>query len=180
MSRIGKLPITIPAGVMVTVDGDNTVTVKGPKGTLTQAVNKAIALKQDNGILTLERPSDSKPHKAMHGLYRTLVNNMVVGVTDGFSKTLILVGTGYRAQAEGGKKLNINIGFSHPVILDAPENITFETPDQSKIVIKGISKQQVGNLAADIRAIRKPEPYLGKGIKYDGEVVRRKDGKTGK
>ncbi|MEG2207889.1 MAG: 50S ribosomal protein L6 [Clostridia bacterium] len=180
MSRIGKLPITIPAGVMVTVDGDNTVTVKGPKGTLTQAVNKAIALKQDNGILTLERPSDSKPHKAMHGLYRTLVNNMVVGVTDGFSKTLILVGTGYRAQAEGGKKLNISIGFSHPVILDAPENITFETPDQSKIVIKGISKQQVGNLAADIRAIRKPEPYLGKGIKYDGEVVRRKDGKTGK
>ena len=113
-------------------------------------------------------------------VYRSLVNNMVVGVTEGFSKTLILVGTGYRAQAEGGKKLTINIGFSHPVVLEAPENVTFETPEQTKIVVKGINKQVVGNLAADIRAIRKPEPYLGKGIKYEDEVIRRKEGKTGK
>ena len=178
MSRIGKLPITVPAGVEVKVDENNTVTVKGPKGTLTQEVNPAITLKQEGNILTLERPSDAKPHKAMHGLYRSLVHNMVVGVTDGFSKTLELVG--YRAQAEGGKKLTINIGFSHPVILDAPENIQFETPTQTTIVVKGINKQQVGNLAADIRAIRKPEPYLGKGIKYVDEHIRRKEGKTGK
>lgn len=180
MSRIGRLPITVPAGVEVKVDENNTVTVKGPKGTLTQEVNPAITLKQEGNILTLERPSDAKPHKAMHGLYRSLVHNMVVGVTDGFSKTLELVGTGYRAQTEGGKKLTINIGFSHPVILDAPENIQFETPTQTTIVVKGINKQQVGNLAADIRAIRKPEPYLGKGIKYVDEHIRRKEGKTGK
>ena len=180
MSRIGRLPITVPAGVEVKVDENNTVTVKGPKGTLTQEVNPAITLKQEGNILTLERPSDAKPHKAMHGLYRSLVHNMVVGVTDGFSKTLELVGTGYRAQAEGGKKLTINIGFSHPVILDAPENIQIETPNQTTIVVKGINKQQVGNLAADIRAIRKPEPYLGKGIKYVDEHIRRKEGKTGK
>ena len=180
MSRIGRLPITVPAGVEVKVDENNTVTVKGPKGTLTQEVNPAITLKQEGNILTLERPSDAKPHKAMHGLYRSLVHNMVVVVTDGFSKTLELVGTGYRAQAEGGKKLTINIGFSHPVILDAPENIQFETPNQTTIVVKGINKQQVGNLAADIRAIRKPEPYLGKGIKYVDEHIRRKEGKTGK
>ena len=180
MSRIGKLPITVPAGVTVNVDENNTVTVKGPKGTLSQAVNPDITLKQDNGILTLERPSDAKPHKAMHGLYRSLVHNMVVGVTDGFAKTLELVGTGYRAQAEGGKKLTINIGFSHPVVLEAPEDIQFETPNQTTIVVKGMNKQQVGNLAADIRAIRKPEPYLGKGIKYADEHIRRKEGKTGK
>ncbi len=180
MSRIGKLPITVPAGVTVTVDEENIVTVKGPKGTLSQAVNRDITLEQDNGVITVKRPSDAKPHRAMHGLYRSLINNMVVGVTTGFSKTLVLVGTGYRAQAEGGKKLNISIGFSHPVILDAPENITFETPEQTKIVVSGINKQQVGNLAADIRAIRKPEPYLGKGIKYEDEVIRRKEGKTGK
>lgn len=180
MSRIGRLPITVPAGVTVTVDSDNLVTVKGPKGTLSQQVNNAITVKQEGNILTLERPTDSKPHKAMHGLYRALVHNMVVGVTDGFSKTLELVGTGYRAAAEGGKKLTINIGFSHPVIMDAPENVTFETPNANTIVVKGISKQVVGNLAADIRAIRKPEPYLGKGIKYADEHIRRKEGKTGK
>ena len=180
MSRIGRLPITVPAGVTVTVDADNLVTVKGPKGTLSQQVNSAITVKQEGNVLTLERPTDSKPHKAMHGLYRALVHNMVVGVTDGFAKTLELVGTGYRAQADGGKKLTINIGFSHPVILDAPENISFETPHPNTIVVKGISKQQVGNLAADIRAIRKPEPYLGKGIKYTDEHIRRKEGKTGK
>ncbi len=180
MSRIGRLPIHVPAGVTVTVGEDNLVTVKGPKGTLSQQVNSAITVKQEGNVLTLERPTDSKPHKAMHGLYRALLNNMVVGVTEGFSKSLELVGTGYRAAAEGGKKLTINIGFSHPVVLDAPENISFETPNPNTIIVKGISKQQVGNLAADIRAIRKPEPYLGKGIKYTDEHIRRKEGKTGK
>ncbi|MBR0408502.1 MAG: 50S ribosomal protein L6 [Clostridia bacterium] len=179
MSRIGKMPITVPAGVTVNVDENNFVTVKGPKGTLTQQVNPDIKLKQEGNILTLERPTDSKPHKAMHGLYRALVHNMVVGVTDGFSKTLEMVGTGYRASVEG-KKLTINIGFSHPVVLEAPEGITYETPNQTTIVVKGSNKQQVGNLAADIRAIRKPEPYLGKGIKYQNEHIRRKEGKTGK
>jgi large subunit ribosomal protein L6 len=179
MSRIGKLPITVPAGVTVNVDENNLVTVKGPKGTLCQQVNPAITLKQEGNVLTLERPSDSKPHKAMHGLYRALVHNMVVGVTDGFSKTLEMVGTGYRASVEG-KTLTINIGFSHPVVLEAPEGITYETPNQTTIVVKGSNKQQVGNLAADIRAIRKPEPYLGKGIKYQNEHIRRKEGKTGK
>ena len=180
MSRIGKLPITVPAGVTVKVDEENMVVVTGPKGTLSQQVNPDITLKQEGNILTLERPTDAKPHTAIHGLYRSLINNMVVGVTEGFQKTLVLVGTGYRAQAEGGKKLTINIGFSHPVVLEAPENVTFETPEQTKIVVKGINKQVVGNLAADIRAIRKPEPYLGKGIKYEDEVIRRKEGKTGK
>ncbi|MBQ1366297.1 MAG: 50S ribosomal protein L6 [Clostridia bacterium] len=179
MSRIGRMPITVPAGVTVNVDENNFVTVKGPKGTLTQQVNPDIKLKQEGNILTLERPTDSKPHKAMHGLYRALVHNMVVGVTDGFSKTLEMVGTGYRASVEG-KKLTINIGFSHPVVLEAPEGITYETPNQTTIVVKGSNKQQVGNLAADIRAIRKPEPYLGKGIKYQNEHIRRKEGKTGK
>jgi large subunit ribosomal protein L6 len=173
------MPITVPAGVTVNVDENNLVTVKGPKGTLCQQVNPAITLKQEGNILTLERPTDSKPHKAMHGLYRALVHNMVVGVTDGFSKTLEMVGTGYRASVEG-KKLTINIGFSHPVVLEAPEGITYETPNQTTIVVKGSNKQQVGNLAADIRAIRKPEPYLGKGIKYQNEHIRRKEGKTGK
>ena len=140
---------------------------------------ECITIKEEGNQLILERPSDDKNHRALHGLYRALVHNMVVGVTDGFAKTLEMVGTGYRAQAEG-KKLTINIGFSHPVILEAPENITFETPAPTKIVIKGINKQQVGNLAADIRAIRKPEPYLGKGIKYENEHIRRKEGKAGK
>ena len=179
MSRIGKLPITVPAGVTVTVDSDNLVTVKGPKGTLSQQVNPVITVKQEGNILTLERPSDAKPHKAMHGLYRALIHNMVVGVTDGFTKTLEMVGTGYRASAEGNK-LTINIGFSHPVILEAPEGITYETPNQTTILVKGANKQQVGSLAADIRAIRKPEPYLGKGIKYHDEHIRRKEGKAGK
>ena len=180
MSRIGRLPITVPAGVTVTVNSDNLVTVKGPKGTLTQQVNPAITVNQEGNIVTLTRPTDAAPHRAMHGLYRTLVNNMVVGVSAGFQKTLELVGTGYRAAAEGGKKLTINIGFSHPVIFEAPENITFETPNANTIVVKGIDKQIVGNLAADIRAVRKPEPYHGKGIKYQDEYIRRKEGKTGK
>ena len=179
MSRIGKLPIAVPAGVTVTVDENNLVTVKGPKGTLTQQVNPIITINQENGQLVLTRPSDAKPHKAMHGLYRALVANMVHGVTEGFSKTLEMVGTGYRASVENNV-LTINIGFSHPVILTAPEGITYSCPSQTKITVSGINKQVVGNLAADIRAIRKPEPYLGKGIKYENEVIRRKEGKSGK
>ena len=179
MSRIGKLPITVPAGVTVTVDDNNFVTVKGPKGTLSQQVNPIIKLNQEGNVLTLTRPSDAKPHKAMHGLYRALVANMVHGVTEGFQKTLELVGTGYRAQVDNNV-LTINIGFSHPVILNAPEGITYECPTQTKIVVKGANKQVVGNLAADIRAIRPPEPYLGKGIKYEDEHIRRKEGKSGK
>ena len=179
MSRIGKLPITVPTGVTVTVSQDNTVTVKGPKGQLSQWVNRDITVHQEGNVLTLARPTDSKPHKALHGLYRSLVHNMVVGVTDGFSKSLELVGTGYRAAAEG-KKLTLNVGYSHPVVFEAPENITFETPAPTKVVVKGIDKQQVGSLAADIRAVREPEPYLGKGIKYETERIRRKEGKTGK
>ena len=179
MSRIGRLPITVPAGVTVTVNSDNLVTVKGPKGTLTQQVNPAITVNQEGNIITLTRPSDAAPHRAMHGLYRTLVNNMVVGVSAGFQKTLELVGTGYRAEAKG-TTLNITIGYSHPVIFEAEENITFATPNQTTITVSGIDKQRVGNIAAEIRAVRKPEPYHGKGIKYDTEVVRRKEGKTGK
>jgi large subunit ribosomal protein L6 len=179
MSRIGKLPIPVPAGVTVSVDDSNTVVIKGPKGTLSQEVNRDITVKQEKGRVILERPSDAKPHKALHGLYRSLLNNMVIGVTTGFSKNLELVGTGYRAAADG-KKLTINIGFSHPVVFDAPANITFETPAPTKITVKGIDKQVVGNLAADIRAVRKPEPYLGKGIKYENEKILRKVGKSGK
>jgi len=181
MSRIGRLPIHVPAGVTVTVDEANLVTVKGPKGTMSQQVNPEITVKQEGNVLTLERHSEDKNHKAMHGLYRSLVHNMVVGVTDGFSKTLEMVGTGYKAKANNnGQQLDIAIGFSHPVIIAAPEGITFETPNDTTIVVKGANKQVVGNLAADIRAIRKPEPYLGKGIKYQGEHIRRKEGKTGK
>ncbi|MCQ2453327.1 MAG: 50S ribosomal protein L6 [Clostridia bacterium] len=179
MSRIGKLPITVPAGVTVTIDENNLVTVKGPKGTLSQQVNPVITVKQEGNVITLTRPSDAKPHKAMHGLYRALVANMVKGVSEGFAKTLEMVGTGYRASVENNT-LNINIGFSHPVIIPAPAGITFECPAQTKIVVKGADKQQVGNLAADIRAIRKPEPYLGKGIKYEDEHILRKEGKSGK
>ncbi|MBQ8162232.1 MAG: 50S ribosomal protein L6 [Clostridia bacterium] len=181
MSRIGRLPIQVPAGVTVTIDADNLVTVKGPKATLSQKVNPVITVKQEGNVLTLTRPDDNKQTKAYHGLYRALLHNMVVGVTDGFAKTLEMVGTGYKAKANNnGKQLDINIGFSHPVILQAPEGITFETPNDTTIVVKGADRQQVGNLAADIRAIRKPEPYLGKGIKYQGEHIRRKEGKTGK
>ena len=181
MSRIGRLPIPVPAGVKVEIDDQNMVKVTGPKGTLTQQVNPDIKVELKDNEVLVTRPDDDKEHRAMHGLYRALLHNMVVGVTTGFSKTLEMVGTGYRAAAEeNGKKLNISIGFSHPVILTAPATITFETPVQTKIVVHGIDKQQVGNLAADIRAIRKPEPYLGKGIKYEGEVIRRKEGTAGK
>ena len=181
MSRIGRLPIHVPAGVTVDIDDANLVTVKGPKGTLSQKVDPSITVKSEAGVITVERHSEDKDHRAKHGLYRALIHNMVVGVTDGFAKTLEMVGTGYKAKAENsGKTLNIAIGFSHPVVLQAPEGITFETPNDTTMVIKGANKQQVGNHAADIRAIRKPEPYLGKGIKYQGEHIRRKEGKTGK
>ena len=178
MSRIGKLPIPVPAGVSVTVDEHNMVVVKGPKGTLSQQVNPDIKVIQNGGELLLERPTDNKPHKAMHGLYRSLVHNMVVGVTEGFSKTLELVGTGYRAQVDGNT-LTLNVGYSHPVVFTAPKDVTFQTPSATSVVVSGIDKQVVGNLAADIRAVRPPEPYLGKGIKYKDEHIRRKVGKAG-
>ena len=179
MSRIGKMPIQIPAGVTVTVDAENNVTVKGPKGELSQKINKDITVSQENGVLTVTRPSDAKHHRAMHGLYRSLINNMVVGVTAGYSKTMEMVGVGYRAQV-AGNTLTLNVGFSHPVEFVAPANIKFETPAPTKIVVSGIDKQQVGAIAADIRAFRKPEPYHGKGIRYENEVIRRKEGKAGK
>ena len=179
MSRIGRLPITLPAGVSVTVGDGNEVTVKGKLGELKGSFHKEMKIEEEDGAIKVSRPSDEKEMVAIHGLTRALLHNMVVGVSDGFSKTLEMVGTGYRASAEG-KTLTINIGFSHPVVLEAPEGITYETPNQTTIVVKGSNKQQVGNLAADIRAIRKPEPYLGKGIKYQNEHIRRKEGKTGK
>ena len=179
MSRIGRLPIPVPAGVTVTIDAENNVTVKGPKGELSQKVNKDIKVEQVGAEILVTRPSDSKPHRSMHGLYRTLVNNMVVGVTKGFEKVLLIEGVGYRANVEGGK-LNLALGYSHPIVIDAPAGISFETPAATKIVVKGIDKQAVGAIAADIRILRKPEPYHGKGIRYENEVIRRKEGKAGK
>ena len=179
MSRIGKLPIDVPKGVTVTVSQDNTVSVKGPKGALSQKVNKDIKVEQEGGQLLVTRPSDSKPHRSMHGLYRTLVNNMVVGVTDGFQKVLVMEGVGYRA-AVAGSKLTLNVGYSHPVEFDAPKDIAFETPAANRIIVRWIDKQAVGAIAADIREVRKPEPYLGKGIRYENERIRRKEGKSGK
>ena len=179
MSRIGRHPIAIPAGVTVTVSDDNLVTVKGPKGTLTQEVNKNITVKQEGSEILVTRPNDEKQNRAFHGLYRALIANMVTGVSTGYKKTLNLVGTGYRAEAKGDT-LTITIGYSHPVIMKAPANIAFATPNQTTIEVSGIDKQQVGNVAADIRAVRSPEPYHGKGIRYAGEVVRQKEGKTGK
>lgn len=179
MSRIGKLPITIPGGVTITVGDDNTVTVKGPKGQLSEKISTAITLKEENAVLTVARASDSKEHRSLHGLSRTLINNMVVGTTQGFQKNLEIVGTGYKAQKQGNK-LVLNVGYSHPVEFVEPAGITFDVPAPNKISIKGINKQQIGQIAADIRAVREPEPYKGKGIKYDNEVVRRKEGKTGK
>ncbi|MGR6837443.1 50S ribosomal protein L6 [Syntrophomonas erecta] len=177
MSRIGKKPITLPKGVEVSIDG-NLVTVKGPKGVLSQEIPASISIAQEGDSLNLQRVSDSKQDRAYHGLSRALVANMVEGVSQGFERKLELVGVGYRAQMQG-KKLVISIGFSHPVELDPPEGIEFEVPAATKITIKGIDKQMVGNTAAHIRAIRKPEPYKGKGIKYENEVVRRKAGKAG-
>ena len=179
MSRIGKLPIAVPAGVTVDIAADNTVTVTGPKGTLSEKVNKDIRVELTDGQILVTRPSDTKPHRSLHGLYRALINNMVTGVTKGFEKVLLMEGVGYRAQLEG-KNLTLSVGYSHPVVFTPPTDIAFETPATTRIVIKGISCQQVGAIAADIRAVRKPEPYLGKGIRYENEHIRRKEGKAGK
>ncbi len=177
MSRIGRKPIIIPKGVSLTIEND-VATVKGPKGTLSQAVSPDISFEHEEGQVVVTRASDVKQHRALHGLTRALVANMVEGVTNGFEKKLELVGVGYRASMQG-KKLLINIGFSHPVEIDPPEGIEFEVPAVTKITVRGIDKQLVGNTAAHIRAIRKPEPYKGKGIKYENEVIRRKVGKAG-
>ncbi|GAA0116387.1 50S ribosomal protein L6 [Clostridium senegalense] len=179
MSRIGRLPIAIPNGVTVTVSPENVVTVKGPKGELTKAMCKDMNIAIEENSIVITRPSDVKQHRALHGLTRALINNMVIGVANGYTKTLQLVGVGYRATVKGNK-LVLNLGFSHPVEIDAVEGITFETPDANTINVKGINKELVGAVAADIRSWRKPEPYKGKGIKYTNEVIRRKEGKTGK
>lgn len=177
MSRIGKMPITVPAGVTVTIE-NNFVTVKGPKGELSRQINKNMKLTLDNGVLTVERPSDEKEDRAMHGLSRTLINNMIIGVTQGFSKTLEINGVGYRA-AKQGQNINFTLGFSHPVVKEPPADITFEVPAPNKIVVSGADKEVVGAVAAEIRTLRPPEPYKGKGIRYEGEFVRRKIGKAG-
>ena len=178
MSRIGKLPVKIDAGVTITVDDSNVVTVKGPKGTLSQQMHPDMQIEQDNGVLTVKRPSDDKAHRALHGLTRSLIHNMVVGVTTGFEKKLEIVGTGYRAQLQG-KNLVLNMGFSHPVEFQPPEGITFDVPSATSITVSGIDKEVVGQIAAEIRSFREPEPYKGKGIKYAGEHIRRKEGKAG-
>lgn len=178
MSRVGKAPIPVPSGVDVTVNGAD-VTVKGPKGTLSRTVPGAIAVRQDGDTLLVERPDDERQTRALHGLVRSLVNNMVVGVSQEFSKELEIIGTGYRAALQGST-LDLSLGFSHPVKVDAPEGITFEVPSPTRVVIRGIDKEQVGQVAADIRALRKPEPYKGKGVRYLGEHVARKAGKTAK
>ena len=179
MSRIGLKPIVIPAGVEVTIGEGNVVTVKGPKGTLTNTFSQDMAIKKEENTVVVERPTDNKKHKSLHGLTRTLVNNMVIGVTEGFTKELEINGVGYRAQKQG-KKLILSLGYSHPVEMEDPEGLESVLDGQNKITIKGIDKQKVGQYAAEIREKRKPEPYKGKGIKYADEVIRRKVGKTGK
>ena len=178
MSRIGIKPITLPAGVEVKVDSNNVVTVKGTKGELQEQVSKLLNVEINDGVVKVTREDDSAEKRAQHGLARTLINNMVIGVTEGYSKKLLLVGVGYKAEKKG-KKLVMNLGYSHPVEMEDPEGIETEVPDATTVVVKGISKEQVGNYSANIRAWRRPEPYKGKGIKYDGEVIRRKEGKTG-
>ncbi|WP_437131220.1 50S ribosomal protein L6 [Peptostreptococcus russellii] len=179
MSRIGLKPIEVPVGVEVTIAEDNVVTVKGPKGTLTEELSNEMIIKKEENIIVVERPTDNKKHKSLHGLTRTLIDNMVVGVSEGFEKKLEVKGVGYKC-AKQGNKLVMHLGFSHEVIMEDPEGITTEVPNQLEIVIKGADKQAVGNYAAKIRAWRKPEPYKGKGIKYSGEHIVRKEGKTGK
>ncbi|MDR1914087.1 MAG: 50S ribosomal protein L6 [Clostridiales bacterium] len=179
MSRIGKLPIGIPVGVTVTLEDNNAVTVKGPKGTLSRKLSREMKIVQNEGQITIERPSDLKRFKALHGLTRTLLNNMVVGVTQGYSKTLEINGVGYRA-AKAGNKLTLMLGYSHPVEMIDPDGISTACETPTKITISGIDKEKVGQHAANIRDKREPEPYKGKGIKYSTERIRRKEGKTGK
>ena len=178
MSRIGKHAMPIPAGVEVKIDG-NTVTVKGPKGETSRTFASILTISQNEGVLTVERPDDTRESKSLHGLSRTLLANMVEGVSNGFSKKLQMVGVGYRAALKG-KDLEMQLGYSHPVLVECPEGIEFACPSQTEIVVSGISKEQVGQVAANIRKWRKPEPYKGKGIRYEGENVRRKAGKAGK
>jgi large subunit ribosomal protein L6 len=179
MSRIGKLPVPVPSGVDVTIDGQN-VTVKGPKGTLSHVVADPITVARgDDGVISVLRPDDERESKSLHGLSRTLIANMVTGVTSGYTKTLEIVGTGYRVVAKGSD-LEFALGFSHPVLVPAPEGITFRVEAPTRFAVEGIDKQQVGEVAAKIRKLRKPDPYKGKGVRYQGEVIRRKAGKAGK
>jgi large subunit ribosomal protein L6 len=179
MSRVGKAPIAVPNGVEITIDG-RTVAVKGPKGSLAREIPGEITVRQDGGTLLVERPDDERQNRAFHGLVRALVNNMVVGVTEGYRKQLDIIGVGYRAAAKNPTTLELALGFSHPVVVNAPEGITFEVPSPTRIEIVGIDKQVVGQVAANIRSIRKPEPYKGKGVRYAGEHVARKAGKAAK
>lgn len=179
MSRIGKLPITIPQGVEIKIADDNTISVKGPKGQLIKKMHQDIRIVNENGQIVVTRPSDEKLHRALHGLTRALVNNMVEGVSKGFERILEINGVGYRA-AKAGSKLTLTMGYSHPVEMIDPDGVTVEVPAPNRIVIKGADKEKVGIHAANIRMVRPPEPYLGKGIKYSDEVIRRKEGKTGK
>ncbi len=179
MSRIGKMPIDVPQGVEVKVDDKNVVTVKGPLGTLSQEIDSAMKVSVADGVVTVERPNDLKRNKSLHGLSRSLIANMVTGVSKGYEKKLTIIGVGYRA-AKKGKVLDLQLGFSHPVEMEDPEGITTEVPSQTEIVVKGINKQRVGNYASKIRDLRRPEPYKGKGIRYEGEYVARKEGKTAK
>jgi len=179
MSRIGKAPISVPSGVDVAIV-NGTVRVKGPRGELSRPIPGAITVRQDGDTLVVERPDDERESRSLHGLTRSLVNNMVVGVTDGFQKELEIVGVGYRAEAQGPGALRLALGYSHPVVVAAPDGITFEVPAPTRVVVRGIDKEAVGQVAADIRAIRKPEPYKGKGVRYAGERILRKAGKAGK
>jgi large subunit ribosomal protein L6 len=179
MSRIGRAPITVPSGVDVTV-AEGRISVKGPQGTLERDIPGEITVRQEDGSIVVERPNDERQNRALHGLTRSLVNNMVVGVTTGFTKELEIVGVGYRAAAQGPNRLELALGFSHPVVVDAPAGITFEVPVPTRIIVKGINKEEVGQVAANIRKIRKPEPYKGKGVRYAGEYVQRKAGKAAK
>lgn len=179
MSRIGKKPIAIPQGVDIQIDANNVVTVKGPKGQLTKELSQEMNIVVEEGNVVVTRPSDVKEHRSLHGLTRSLIANMVEGVTQGFTKNLEIIGVGYRAALQG-TKIVLNMGYSHPVEIEAPAGITYEVPAPTKVSVKGIDKQLVGQMAAKIRSVREPEPYLGKGIRYEGEHVRRKEGKTGK
>ena len=179
MSRVGKKVIEVPAGVTVSVAADNVVTVKGPKGELTRQFHKDMKFEQEGNIITVVRPSESKEHRTNHGTTRALLANMVTGVSEGFTRSLELIGVGYRAQLQG-KKLVLNVGYSHPVEFTPEEGLEIEVPSNTKVIVKGISKERVGALASNIRDVRPPEPYKGKGIRYEGEFVRRKEGKTGK